>query len=358
MKNTAEKKVAMIGLLAIILGAFLYAGNGEYIKEYKESYETNNNTTLLIDNKYGSVDINNWNENRVSIEVIVKVRANNKERADELFNKIDITIVKDGNNISGITDFTQDFGSMLNNRNDLFEIKYTVNMPTAIPLTLYNKYGNVFINELTSTSTIDIKYGNLKANKITHNDKQPFTQVILGYSNASIGTCTWIKFDVKYSNVDITESKALIFLSKYSKVNIEKGTSVVTEAKYDTYRLGRISNIVANAGYSNFKAQQISNKIQMETKYTDMDVSSVPSNFEEIKITSSYGNYKILIQSDASYKIDGYAKYAKISIPESSNVNRFNENNEFKVNGLVGENSATKSKVTVSSNYGGVKFIE
>lgn len=358
MKTCVSKKHILAILSGIVIVATVYAKDEEFVKEFKQSYETNKNTNLVLDNKYGNIDINNWNENRISISIIVKVKAVSKEKAEEMFNKIDISIFKEGDEITARTDFSDDFGKVFNNRNNLLEIKYNVNMPSIIPLDLSNKYGNVFINELKSTSIIDVKYGNLKANRIIHNDQQPFTEIRLGYSNATIQTCTWTKFDIKYSNIEMSDTKALIILSKYSKINVEKGTSIVTESKYDTYRLGRISNIVATAGYSNFKAEAISNKIQMDTKYTDMNVSYVPVNFEEIKLNTSYGNYKILLDPEASYKIDGYAKYAKVFIPESARVNRFNENNEYKVNGTVGNNQATKSKISVSSNYGNIKFVE
>ena len=51
-------------------------------------------------------------------------------------------------------------------------------MPKTLPVNLSNKYGNVFIDELVSTSTIDVKYGKLTANKILHDSKEPLTKII------------------------------------------------------------------------------------------------------------------------------------------------------------------------------------
>jgi hypothetical protein len=229
-------------------------------------------------------------------------------------------------------------------------------MPETIPLRLSNKYGNVFINELTSTSSIEIKYGNLKANKIVHSDQKPLTQIYLAYSNAKIQQCVWVKFEAKYSKVEIDVSKALVFLSRYSKMYITKGSSLVTESKYDTYRLGKFTNLVATAGYSNFKADEISGKIVMETKYTDLNVNHVPAGFESIKIKTEYGNYNVYIDQDASYDLDGYAKYARINYPDNSRVSRFSENNELRVEGLVGTDDNTGSEVNVTSKYGHVKL--
>ena len=61
--------------------------------------------------------------------------------------------------------------------------------------------------------------------------------------------------------------------------------------------------------------------------------------------------------ADASYKLDGYAKYCKIFYPEeNAKVSRFNENTEMKVNGLIGQDENTKSSVNINSSYGNIKL--
>ncbi len=359
MKIQTSKKTALLIFIGTFTIAVAFGRKNEFTREYKKEYPVNENTSLSLDNKYGNIDVMNWTKDRISIQVVLKVNAPNEEKADKLFDQISIEFSQSGDAISANTEFNDDFSKIFgNNGNNLLDIHYTVYMPTDVPMNLVNKYGNVFINELVSTSTIDIKYGNLKANKLLHNEQKPFTEVLLAYSNAEIESCSWIKFDIKYSKTEIKDSKALIILSKYSKVFVDKGTSIVTESKYDTYRLGKISNLLATAGYTNFKAQEISNKILMETRYSDLTVDYVPADFQSIKITTSYGNYKIPIDPSASYKIDGYAKYAKIYVPESAKVSRMSENNEYRVQGVVGTDQNTTTEVTVNSHYGNVKFVE
>jgi hypothetical protein len=359
MKKLILKKNLVALILLIFAITAMSAKDEEFTKKYKKEYEVKKGTQLQVENKYGNIDIKNWDKSLISIEVVITVRTSNEEKAQRLFDQIDIEFTESGNVISVKTDFDNDFSKFFKGSGDkLVDIFYSVYMPKDIPLNLSNKYGNVFINELTSTSSIDIKYGNLKANRIIHNDEKPLTQINLAYSNANIQQGVWIKFDIKYSKVEMDASKALVFLSKYSKVFITKGSSLVTESKYDTYRLGKFTNLVATAGYSNFKAEEISSKIMMETNYTDLNVDFVPAGFESIKIKTGYGNYNVIIDPDASYKLEGYAKYARINYPENSKVNRFNENNEFKVEGIVGSNQNTGSSVAISSNYGNVRLTK
>ncbi len=356
-KCTIKKQLTAVILLFLAI-VMTSAKDEEFTKRYKKQYDVGKDTKLQIENKYGNIDIKDWDKNLISVEVIVTVRTSNEDKARKLLDQVDIEFAESGNIISVKTSFESDFSKFFKGSDKLVDIYYSVNMPKNIRLDLNNKYGNVFISELASTSNIDIKYGNLKANKIIHNDKQPLTQIMLAYSNAKIQQCAWVKFDIKYSKVEMDASKALVFLSKYSKVFITNGSSLVTESKYDTYRLGKLTNLVATAGYSNFKAEEISDKIFMETRYTDLNVNFVPSGFESIKIKTGYGNYNVFIDPKASYRLEGYAKYARISYPDDSRVSRYNENNEFRVEGFVGTNENTSSTVHISSNYGNIKLTK
>jgi hypothetical protein len=348
----------LLGLFAAITWQAIDAQTDEYQKNYNKEYPVTKNTQLQIQNKFGNVDIINWNKSLISIKAVVKVWAKNKDDADKLLSYINVNFSQDGDIVKAITDINNDinkkFGFNWNNKK--MEINYTVNMPENVPLALSVKYGNAFINKLTSTSTIDIKYGKLKANSIIHTSEKPLTEITLGYSEGTIEDCQWLKMDLKYSKIQITKSKALLVVSKYSKVYVDEGSSIVSESKYDTYKIGTLSNFVTISGYSNFSFNQISNKIEVETRYSDFKVQKVPATFESISINNQYGNYRIGVDPDASYKIDGDAKYAHINFPDEGRVNKFNENNEEKVNGTVGNNPNPKATVKITTRYGSVNL--
>ncbi|MBN1414468.1 MAG: hypothetical protein JW973_05160 [Bacteroidales bacterium] len=361
MKTNYYNRPLIIALI-IFMPCISYGMQDEFVKEFKKEFPADKNTKLEIQNKYGNVDIKDWNNQSIAIEVKVIVRSSSQEKADKIFEYIQIDIEQEGDLIRASTDFKDNFSDIFkgfNHDEKKLEINYSVFMPKTTPLQVTNKYGNVFINELVSTSAINVKYGKLTANKILHDSQQPLTQITLGYSNATIQECQWIKMDIKYSKVQINQSKALIVMSKYSKVFIDGGSSLVCESKYDTYELGKLTNLVATAGYTHFNMEELSNKLQIEAKYSDVDIGHVPAGFELIKIDNSYGSYKIGISSDASYRIDGYAKYCKIHYPEDdAKVSRFNENTEMKVKGLIGKDESTKSLVLVNSSYGNIRLTE
>jgi hypothetical protein len=333
-----------------------------FSKVIEKNFSVNERTRLEIYNKYGNIDIVNTENPEIRIHVIVKVMGRNTEHAQDLLEMIHVSLNQEGDVVKAITEINEDFGKYFKNfghDEHGLQINYSVTMPKTIPLYLSNKYGNVFIDELVSTSTIDIKYGKLTANKILHDSKQPLTKIFLAYSNGTIQETKWIEADIKYSKLNITENKALAIISKYSKVYINQGSSIVSESKYDTYEIDKLVNFVTTAAYGHFYIKSLSGKLQVETKYSDFIVDFIPASFNQIRITNSYGSYKLGIDASASYRINGYSKYCNIIYPESNaRVNRFNENNEMKVTGTIGTNISTKSEVSVNSHYGNIRLID
>jgi hypothetical protein len=358
--NTMIYKQRTTSLLLATIVSIGIMAQENFTKEIKKEFPVNQSTKLEIFNKYGNVDIINRDDAALSINVLIKVNGHDKERAEDMLRMIEIKISQEGDVIKAVTEIGDDFGKYFrgfNTDNGGLEINYSVSMPRSVPITLSNKYGNVFIDELTATSTIDVKYGKLTANKILHDSKEPLTKVYLSYSNGTIQETKWIELDIKYSKISITESKALAVLSKYSKLYVANGSSIVSESKYDTYEIGKLVNFVSTAAYGHFTIDNLSGKLQVDTKYTDIMVDNISAGFEGIKINNSYGTYKLGIDPASSYKLNGYSKYCSIAYPENNaRVNRFNENNELKVNGTIGNNPNPKAEVTVNSSYGNIRL--
>ena len=348
--------------LALLLGSItLQAASDEYSKNKHKEYEVDQQTILSVINKYGDVNITNWEQDRVSIDVTVTVDHSKEEKARELLDEILINFSREGNTIQAETDFDKGFnrsGGIFDFDSDTkeFSIDYTIKMPKYLNLELENKYGDVFINEVTGRADIAVKYGNLKAKKILRDNSKPLSHVYLAYSNGDIEEVDWLKLTLKYTpdQCEIGKSTALIALTKYSKLEVEESSSIVCESKYDNYRIGTLSNLVCEAKYTDFKIGTVKKKIDLESKYGDFDVNSVPKSFEQVKVDNSYGHIDISIDSDASYRIQGEAEYADIDLPDESSVSRIERNTELKVSGTVGPESNPKSEVQIQTRYGNV----
>lgn len=358
MKAQKSKLTLLLISIQLLVIFAASAGTQEYTKNLHQDYDADQNTLLIIQNKFGNVNINDWDKNQVSIDVTIKIDHKNEEKAKELLNYINVEFSKEGNTLKAITTIDEKFNngfSWSDNKKE-FSIDYEVKIPKKLQLNLENKYGNAFINEITGHSVITIKYGNLKANKIIRDNTRPLSEIYLAYSNGTIKECEWLKLTLKYSKLEIEKSKALIAVTKYSKLYVDNASSIVSESKYDTYKIGKVANFVTTAAYTDFKFVEIYKKLEVENRYGGITVEHMPGDFEKIDIDNEYGNVKIGLEAGTSYQLNGIAKYGDIEYPEGGRISRIKETTETTVNGIVGNNDKTASVVEITTKYGSVNL--
>jgi hypothetical protein len=352
-------KQSLLLVLFFGMGPAGFAQDNASTKKFHFEAQTSTDSKLTVENKYGSVTVKNWDQDKVVIDVVVTMDMRDKEKAEKFLSYINVNFSNEGNEIKAITEIDEKFsnpGNFFNMGEDKnFSIDYTVNMPTNLDFNLRNKYGNVAINDLSGQLDIAVKYGNLKANKLTRDDSKPLSQVVLAYSNGSIEETNWLKMDLKYSKIDINKAKALVVVSKYSEIKVNDASSLVCEAKYDEYTIGKLTNFVGNGGYTDFKFEQVNRKFDLTIKYGGCQVDFVPKNFESITLTGSYADLKMGIEPGASYELNGNASYADINYPEeNSRLSRIDENTHLSLNGRVGPDTKTEARVSIQTNYGNV----
>jgi hypothetical protein len=360
-----KKQLSRIGLGGILLFAAFSVANAQdegVIKKFHQEYNVNKDTKLEIQNKYGNIDVKNWDQDKVTIDVKITVQHPDKQKAAKLLEYINISFEQTGNDIKAITSIDEKFNHSnwfnFGGESREFSIDYTVMLPSNLDVNLNDRYGDIYIDELTGPVQVYLKYGNMKANKIVRGNSEPLNLISLAYSHAAIEESNWLKIDMKYSKLNMGNSKALVVVSRYSKLRVDDCSSIVADAKYDEYRIGKLANFVCESAYSDMEFDEITKKISLTSRYGDFKVASVPEGFEEIKVNSNYGGIRIHINSAASYNIDGSAKYAHIEVPSEGKLNRIEENTSMSISGLVGRDSNTKSKVTIETAYGSVNLTE
>lgn len=359
--NTRAFRFFLLTIAAVFIHYFtVQAGMEEFTKTIQKEYPITANSELAISNKYGDVQIQNWDQK--SFKIVVKIMVDVKDRkvADDLLSMLNVDFSQEGDRITATTKIEDSFGRSRGwfggDFGKRFSINYTVYMPKTNNLHVDNKYGNIFIDEMSGFVDIDLKYGSMTINKLSREDDKPMNQVVMAYSKGNIVECKWLKLQVSYSKIDIDRSKAIILISKYSKGSIGKASSLVADNSYDGYQIGEIGNFVVVGKYSNFQVKYLSKKIDLDVKYTDVSVGTVSKTFENIDVTSKYGKINLGIEPGASYYLDGYAGYTSIDYPtENSRVNRINENVKMTVKGTIGSNP--KGSVKINTEYGGVRLM-
>ncbi|HPD96236.1 MAG TPA: hypothetical protein PLA24_10120 [Tenuifilaceae bacterium] len=350
------RNTATIALLLIATSTM--ASNDRLSKTYDREFATPPVTKLVVENKFGQINIENWDKKAISIHVDIKVENSNNEKAKLMLNAITVEFSESDNIASAITKFNDDI--MRSNRrlfssisDDDLSIDYQIKMPASINVDLTNRYGDIFIDKLSGQMMVALKYGNIKVNKLTLGDNEPLNTLTLGYGNASIAEANWLKVDMKYSKLTIDNVQALVLVSKYSKANIGNASSLVFESKYDGYEIDNISKMIGESGYTNFKINKLNTLFKVTAKYGEVKIYSVSSSLKEINFTSSYTEFKAGLPSSLSYKLDADMSYGNVRYPSDiARVNKIEENTSTEVNGIVGNEKEAKTTVKLKMRYG------
>jgi len=358
MKST--KLLSALLLISLITASIAAVGQERVAKTYQKEFPLTDNSNVYLENRFGQMNIENWDKNSISITIEIKVDYPEGSKADRLVKAINIEFSQVGDNISAITSIDEDFmhswSKIFDSDSKDFSIDWEVKMPKQANLDINNKYGDIFINELTGKCKIELKYGNLKANRIIRDNNDPLSSLTIGYGNVSIDEVNWFKADIKYAKLNITKAKALVLVSKYSKVYIDQVSSIVSESKYDTYSIGTISNFVGEGGYTTYRIDELTKKLDITVKYGDVKIGKIPASFESIKFNGGYSGINAKIDPTASYFLNADIAYGSIKYNSQSRLNRIEEPTHTEVDGLVGNDKNTKSKVSITAKYGSVRL--
>ncbi len=326
-------------------------------KEFSKEFQVNGNTRLMVDNKFGQVNIQNWDKNSISIYVKVKVDNTNAERAKALLDAINVELSQEGDLVKAITSFSDEFSrvnrKMFDMSSNELAIDYTIKMPKNIATQVNNKFGDIYIDELSGHLAVELKYGNIKIDRLTRGDAEPLNTINISYGNATVAEANWIKTELKYSRFDAQKLVAGVVLSRYSKISISTASSLVIDSKYDKYEITQVNNLVGESGYTVFNIDKLYRKFSLDSKYGDVKIEWVSPTFENISFNAAYAGFKAGIPSGTSYMLNANVSYGKVDIGNiSSRVNRIEGNTSVELSGVVGESDKPKAKVTINMRYG------
>ncbi len=318
-------------------------------KQYEKTYDVNKNSLFIISNKYGKVHIENIIEDKLIIIVNISTQNKSKEKADELLKKINVMFNQTGDIFSAMTEIES--GLHFNN----LKIDYLIKMPEYLKIDLTNKYGDIFINRLTSGSVINCSYGNMKINELITSELSNLATVNIKYSNGDINKCDYLNLDVKYSRMEINESRAVFINSGYSKIEFDKAYIIKAVSKYDpTFEINEVTKLELAGKFSDYNIGSIKTALKTSVNYSNIEVENILPGFEFIEIISKYGNVELNVDETASYFLNGQSEYGSIS----ADLNTQKSENGLinKVRGFVGNNKESKSKIDFNLKYGNIEI--
>lgn len=281
----------------------------EHVKERTVSKTySSSGATLNIENSFGDVTVTTWNKNEIKIDIHIEASSTNKEIVEKMFENLDVTESKDGNEIKfkTIINSKKNNYSGCKNCNTSMNITYTIQLPASVPLKIENSFGAITIPDYNGTVSLVSKFGSLTAGNLASIQK-----LEVEFGKANLKNINDATTSFKFSTVSIENMKGdnkinLSFCSSSRIVIDNDVTSLQLNESYSTVNLKPSSNF---SGTYNIKTSfgSVTDRSNANIKRTDTPDKYGPDSNRSYEGRSGSGSSKIEVKSSFGKIIIGQA---------------------------------------------------
>ncbi|KRD10622.1 hypothetical protein ASE21_13090 [Flavobacterium sp. Root901] len=344
-------------LILLLLIPFLgFSNDDTYItkqKTIKKTYIVNPNAGIDIDNKYGNISVSTWDEDKIDLDITIKVNGANETWVNERLNSIDIDITALKSLVTAITNIGN---SSLKSRgsNNSFEINYTIKIPKNGSVKLINKYGNISALNLESTTDISCKYGKVTLGRLNGASNR----IEIAYcQNSSVDYIKNGVIDARYSGLRINDSGNLNLDANYTDVTLNDGQNIKYECNYGTFKFQKINSLSGSGNYLTITIGEISNSLNFDTNYSKISIGTINEKAGNIIVNSGYTDVSLGYNTNYAFDFDISGRYTGIRHDNNLDITTSEvKSNSKRISGYYKKRG--QNKINVTSNYGNISLVK
>lgn len=342
---------------ALVLANNPVKGKHKYEKEkkVKKEFSVNANALLDIDNKYGNINVTTWNENRVVIDVVIKVSGNDEGKVDDRLDMIDVVFNGSSSSVSARTVIEKKksgWGWGWGNSGKVhYEINYTIKAPKTNKVDLNIDYGNISVSELTGKAVLTCDYGNISAGDLNHEDNV----IDLDYGKANVEYMKGGDIIVDYSKIDIEEADKISLDADYTTSVFGKVRDIKYVCDYGSIKVNNAVYIDGDGDYLTTRLGTISKKVSIVQDYGSVRIEELGEGFDSVNFDGDYCSFKVGVPNAAfSFEIDlSYAGFKRDDSGYDFSKQIVKSSSKYYEGTFKGGSS---SRIKISSDYGSVSF--
>ncbi|WP_340076522.1 hypothetical protein [Leptobacterium sp. I13] len=354
-----KKTVFNVFVVFLLVPAIALAGNkwkGKHTKEKKISKEFNvlaPDALLKVDNSYGNLYITSWDEDRIVIDVTIKVNGNDEKKVQKRLDAIDVEFEFSRVLVAAKTTFGSTKNWRGNNVN--MEINYTIKVPITNNVELKNNYGSISLDKLRGKASIKCNYGKLDIGELLADENT------LSFDYTTSSTIDYMKsgaIHADYSSFTLDAVENLSLKADYTNSAIEKVNAIEYSCDYGKLAIEKASDITGKSSYLTTEFGTIDGNLQYKSDFGSLKIVELSEDAKNIQIKSGYTNIKIGYAPRYSASFNIQLDYASLKTEGNVSFNiKKEEHNKKYYEGTIGSKNSG-NKLLIDSNYGGVKLIK
>jgi len=314
-------KKGSLGIVVLFSMYFTFGQQVEYNRNVDKSFAVNNQTKLELENKYGKVELMTWNKDSVVVHISLQVKAKTKDKLDKMvsgidfsFNSTDHYLVIKTLLLKTKTDWMTEFSNLtsINMQAASVDIAYKVYMPAYMNFSLDNKFGDVYIGDITGNARIAVSNGNLKAH-----DFMGDTKVDLRFGDASINKFVSGQLLSSYADVTISNTGVLEVDSKSSTLVINEAGSLTIASKRDKISIRQVKTAHINSSFSTLEIKELQSKLSANVSYGKLNIEMIGGGFSLIDVQSKYSDINLVFRKGTAYLLTSQTQKCESKLPDN-----------------------------------------
>ena len=313
-------------LLLIPFLNFAFAEKAEVEKRINKEFNIQTDGNLMVDNKYGRIDVAIGQGNHIKMEVVMKVKAGSEKKAQETLDKISVDINQSGNRVTAITNVSTSSGwmSWFDTGNEEMEINYNILVPADIFLNLRQKYGGIYVETTNRDLKIDLSFGDLRLGDVNAKltldmdysngtmSKINTGNLVLSYSDLDMEDAQTVDIDMKYTDVVMGSAIRANLVTAFSDFKAIDIDELIYRGKYDEVAVERVKSVDMESAFSGWKVGGLSEHGHFEMKYGELQVSNIANGFTKLDLSTAYTGVSLRFTPNASFSVDAQNNFCDI----------------------------------------------
>jgi hypothetical protein len=224
-------------------------------------------------------------------------------------------------------------------------IHYTVYCPEAVNITIINKFGDVYIDDLRGNVKISLANGDMKINSISGE-----AQIDLSFGTGMIGHLADGIIAASYSDLSLKSAEKLQITSKSSTLNLGEADLIRMDSRRDKLYFGKIGELHGTTNFSQLWIEELDCLLAMSMQFGNLSVDKISRNFCDINLNSEFTDINLGINEGTPYNLAiSHHRDAFISVPENPAGTERSTDNALEFMSVQRGNSKDASPITIKA---------
>ena len=359
MKNFQLSTANLILALLFIGASSSFAQTEE--KRVDRTFNVNSDTRLHIDNRFGKVHINTWDQSKIEVEVVIKAEGS-ESAVREILDRINIDIDESSSVISVETEIQN---SRRGWRNEKFQIDYAIKMPKSNPLNLDHRHGDIYLDHFSGPLDLELAHGQIVAEELSgkssivlrHGNGGRIAGIGSGaldiqhYNRLRVGKIGDVDLELAHANLEIAEAGDLEAEIRHTVLQMDDAGALDLDLQHSKLEGGTIRSLRAELQHSSVEMERLQQFLDASSNHGEVKVDKLAKGFSSVEFEGNHSFIGLDLEPGASARLKANLHYGKLHYSKSdidmSYVNIEDQRAEYK--GTIGSNP--QGEIVIDGNY-------